>query len=168
MKGSVKLFIASMVLFAASIGFFAGSFCKNQTIPDTRTGEMMPPPPRNGEMTPPPPNRHGPKGPAPEILDSVLQVTPEQKAALENNRIKSDSIFKELRKQKFEAEKSLGQALDSENENEIENAKKNVMEANKALLEHRINEVSNLNKILSKEQREKFRSFHKEMKNRKH
>lgn len=114
---------------------------------------------------------HGPKGMGPkhfkglmnpEAIDSLLQVTPEQKAALEASRAKGDSIFKELRKQKHEAEKTLGAALESKDAESIETAKAKVLEADKALLEHRINGMAALGKILTAEQFEKFTAFHKE------
>ena len=98
----------------------------------------------------------------PEAIDSLLQVTPEQKAALEASRAKGDSIFKELRKQKHEAEKTLGAALESKDAESIETAKAKVLEADKALLEHRINGMVALSKILTAEQFEKFSAFHKE------
>ena len=102
------------------------------------------------------------KGPNFEVIDSLLQVTPEQKAAIEASRVKGDSIFKELRKQKHEAEKALGAALESKDEANIEAAKAKVLEADKALLEHRINGMAALGKILTAEQLEKFNAFHKE------
>jgi Spy/CpxP family protein refolding chaperone len=80
--------------------------------------------------------------------------------------VKGDSIFKELRKNKHEAEKALGAALESKDEANIEAAKAKVLEADKALLEHRINGMAALGKILTAEQLEKFNAFHKEqMKN---
>ena len=118
---------------------------------------------------------HGPKGMSPkhfkglmnpEAIDSLLQVTPEQKAAIEANRVKGDSIFKELRKNKHEAEKALGAALESKDAANIDAAKAKVLDADKALLEHRINGMAALGKILTAEQFEKFTAFHKEqMKN---
>ena len=102
------------------------------------------------------------KGPNFEVIDSLLQVTPEQKAAIEASRVKGDSIFKELRKNKHEAEKALGAALESRNDANIEAAKAKVLEADKALLEHRINGMAALGKILTAEQLEKFNAFHKE------
>ena len=102
------------------------------------------------------------KGPNFEAIDSLLQVTPEQKAAIEASRVKGDSISKELRKNKHEAEKALGAALESRNEANIEAAKAKVLEADKALLEHRINGMAALGKILTAEQFEKFTAFHKE------
>jgi Spy/CpxP family protein refolding chaperone len=102
------------------------------------------------------------KGPGPEFMDSILQVTHEQKAAFESLRLKTDSTFKELRKQKHEAEKALGAALESKDEANIEAAKAKVLEADKALLEHRINGMAALGKILTAEQLEKFNAFHKE------
>ena len=106
------------------------------------------------------------KGPNFEAIDSLLQVTPEQKAAIEANRVKGDSIFKELRKNKHEAEKALGAALESKDAANIDAAKAKVLDADKALLEHRINGMAALGKILTAEQFEKFTAFHKEqMKN---
>jgi Spy/CpxP family protein refolding chaperone len=102
----------------------------------------------------------------PAAMDSLLQVTPEQKAAIEASRAKGDSIFRELRKQKHEAEKALGAALESKDEANIDAAKALVLEADKALLEHRINGMQALAGILTAEQLEKFNAFHKEqMKN---
>ena len=98
----------------------------------------------------------------PELIDSLLQVTPEQKAAIEASRVKGDSIFKDLRKNKHEAEKALGEALESSDSKAIDEAKAKVLEADKALLEHRINGVNALAKILSKEQLDKFNQIHKE------
>lgn len=108
---------------------------------------------------------HGPKGfkgPNFEVIDSLLQVTPEQKAAIEASRAKGDSIFKDLRKNKHEAEKALGEALESADQAKIDAAKALVLDADKALLEHRINGVAALAGILSKEQMDKFNQFHKE------
>ena len=110
------------------------------------------------------------KGPGPRFkgkmdfaeMDSLLQVTPEQKAAIEASRTKGDSLFKDLRKNKHEAEKALGEALESGDKNAIEAAKAKVLDADKALLEHRINGVQALAGILSKEQFDKFNQFHKE------
>lgn len=171
MNGSVKLFIVSLIVFAASAGFFAGSLCNKPCPRGSMAVEGSAPSHHldgkgpHGDF-----KGHGPKGPrgdfgkgpSPELLDSLLQVTPEQKAALEKNRSETDSIFKELRKNKFEAEKALGEALDSEDSAAIETAKGKVSEAHKALLDHRINSVAALSKILTREQREKFRNFHKE------
>ena len=109
------------------------------------------------------PGSKGFKGPMNiEAMDSLLQVTPEQKAAIEASRVKGDSIFKDLRKNKHEAEKALGEALESGDQKAIEAAKAQILDADKALLEHRINGVNALAKILSKEQLEKFNQFHKE------
>ena len=102
------------------------------------------------------------KGPNLEAIDSLLQVTPEQKAALEASRAKGDSIFKDLRAQKHNAEKALGAALESGDQKAIDVAKAQVLDADKALLEHRINGVAGLAKILSKEQLDKFNQFHKD------
>lgn len=186
MKGA-KLFAASLVVFALTLGFFLGNLCgkcsmcnmccqKAETAQCSRHGMMPPPPP--GESHHPGEFRdgHGPEGPHgdfrkgpkfrgrmnPAAIDSILEVTPEQKAALEANRTKGDSIFKELRKNKHEAEKSLGEALESGDQKAIEAAKAKVLDADKALLEHRIIGVNKLSQILSKEQLVKFNQFRKE------
>jgi predicted nucleic acid-binding Zn-ribbon protein len=101
-----------------------------------------------------------------EFMDSVLQVTHEQKAALEQQRHEMDSTFKALRKQKKDAEKALHEALDSNDEKKIATAKAGILKAQEALLDHRINGVKNFNKILTKEQLEKFKSFHKDHRNK--
>ena len=179
MKG-VKLFTASLAVLALALGFFLGNFC-SKGCPCCNKAEMScckkmeGPCPRQG-MTPPPPpgdfkgpGPHGDfKGPKfkhkmdPAIIDSMMQVTPEQKAALDEKRAKGDSIFKELRKNKHEAEKALGEALENNDAAAIEAAKAQVLDADKALLEHRINGVAALASILSKEQLDKFNQFHKE------
>jgi hypothetical protein len=187
MKGA-KLFTASLAVLALALGFFLGSFC-GKSCPCCNKGEMTcckkmeGPCPRQGMMPPPPPGGpHHPgdfdKGPGshdgfhgghkfkhkmdPVVIDSLLQVTPEQKAALDESRAKGDSIFKDLRKQKHEAEKALGQALESRDAASIDDAKAKVLDADKALLEHRINGMQALAKILNSEQLEKFNQFHKE------
>ncbi len=183
MKGA-KLFTASLAVLALALGFFLGNVCGKCSMCCSK-GEMTcckkmeGPCPRHG-MMPPPGGPHHPgefkgngphgdfKGPKfkhkmdPAVMDSMMQVTPEQKAALDASRAKGDSIFKELRKNKHEAEKALGQALENNDPNAIEVAKAQVLEADKALLEHRINGVAALSKILSKEQLDKFNQFRKE------
>ena len=182
-----KLFAASLVVFALTLGFFLGNLCgkcsmcnmcckKAEMTQCPRQGMMPPPPPGTphhpGEFRegPGPKGPHGDfhKGPGfkgrmnPEVIDSLLEVTPEQKAALDANRAKGDSIFKELRKNKHEAEKALGEALEKNVAADIEVAKAQVLEADKALLEHRIKGVAALTKILTPEQRAKFDQFRKE------
>ena len=182
-----KLFAASLVVFALTLGFFLGNLfgkcsmcnmgCKKAEMTQCPRQGMMPPPPPGtpyhpGEFRegPGPKGPHGDfhKGPGfkgrmnPEVIDSLLEVTPEQKAALDANRAKGDSIFKELRKNKHEAEKALGEALEKNVAADIEVAKAQVLEADKALLEHRIKGVAALTKILTPEQRAKFDQFRKE------
>jgi len=171
MKGA-KLFTASLAVLALALGFFLGNFC-GKSCPCCSKGEMTcckkmeGPCPRHG-MKPPPPPGDFDKGPRhkhkmnPAVIDSLMQVTPEQKAALDENRAKGDSIFKELRKQKHEAEKALGEALESRDAASIDAAKAKVLDADKALLEHRINGMQALAKVLTPEQLEKFNQFHKE------
>ena len=106
-----KLFAASLVVLALTLGFFLGNICgkcsmcccnKAETVQCPRQG-MMPPPPPGGPHHPGDfRDGHGPNGPHgdfhkgprfkgkmdPAVIDSVLEVTPEQKAALEANRAK--------------------------------------------------------------------------------
>ena len=181
MKGT-KLFVASLAVLALALGFFLGTLkggccCGGMDMPCCKKGapfehSAMNAPCEHG-------NHHmgehkGPhgdfKGPGPRFkgkmdfaeMDSLLQVTPEQKAAIEASRTKGDSLFKDLRKNKHEAEKALGEALESGDKNAIETAKAKVLDADRALLEHRINGVQTLAGILSKEQFDKFNQFHKE------
>ena len=153
-----KLFAASLVVFALTLGFFLGNICsKNDCC--CNKAEMACCKKMEGMCN------KGPKFKGhmnPEVIDSLLQVTSEQKAALDANRAKGDSIFRDLRKQKHDAEKALGEALESDNAAAIDAAKAKVLEADKALLEHRINGVAALSKIFSKEQREKFNQYRKE------
>ena len=184
-----KLFVASLVVLALTLGFFLGNICNKSGCCCNKAEmacckKMEGMCPRQGMMPPPPPpgpHHHGdfqkgPRGPHgdfresprfkerfnPALIDSMLEVTPEQKAALDANRAKGDSIFKELRKQKHDAEKALGMALDKNVAEEIETAKIQVLDADKALLEHRIKGVAALTKILSPEQRAKFDQYRKE------
>ena len=185
MKGS-KLFVASLVVFALTLGFFLGNICGKCSMCCHKAEmacckKMEGPCPRNGMMPPPPPGQfheghEGHKGPHghfresprfkakfnPALIDSMLEVSPEQKAALDANRAKGDSIFKDLRKQKHDAEKALGEALEKNVASEIEAAKLQVLDADKALLEHRIKGVAALTKILTPEQRTKFDQYRKE------
>lgn len=181
-----KLFAASIAILALALGFFLGNLhiaggcccqkanmacCKKMEGPCPRNAMNAPGAHHPGEMHE---GHHGPhgdfkghgpkgfKGPNFEVIDSLLQVTPEQKAAIEASRAKGDSIFKDLRKNKHEAEKALGEALESADKAKIDAAKAQVLEADKALLEHRINGVAALAGILSKEQLDKFNQFHKE------
>ena len=178
-----KLFAASIAVLALALGFFLGNLniggccCQKAEMSCCKKGapcehSAMNAPCEHG-------NHHmgehkGPhgdfKGPGPRFkgkmdfaeMDSLLQVTPEQKATIEASRTKGDSLFKDLRKNKHEAEKALGEALESGDKNAIETAKAKVLDADRALLEHRINGVQTLAGILSKEQFDKFNQFHKE------
>ncbi|MBO4435638.1 MAG: hypothetical protein J5791_01995 [Fibrobacter sp.] len=171
MKGA-KLFAASLVVFALTLGFFLGNLCGKCSMCDMccKKAEMTQCPHHPGEFRDGPKGPHGDfhKGPKfkgrmnPEAIDSLLEVTPEQKAAIEANRVKGDSIFKELRNNKHEAEKALGEALESGDQKAIEAAKAKVLDADKALLEHRILGVNKLSQILSKEQLVKFNQFRKD------
>ena len=216
MKDATKTFIASLIIFACSIGFFIGAFAFNNTgnLPcsskaatccfkkgtcesrmgdcckkkmdcckrhgDEFRGERFHHGPHHGE---PPRDPHFKgdhfKGDKPfdkkfnaikdiAFMDSVLQVTHEQKIALEKQRQMMDSTIKVLRKQKKDAEIALRDALDSNDEAKIAAAKANILKAQEALLNHRINGVKGLNKILSKEQQEKFKFLQFERKNKKH
>lgn len=163
MKGSVKLFIASMIVFACALGFFAGALCFNHKAPCEKSMMMPPPPPGSPDMG----HGEGPRGHkvpkvSPEYLDSLLQVTPEQKALLAQQKASMDSTSKAIGKQRRDAEKMLREALDSNNDEQINAAKAAISAAQSAMLDHRVNNHKQLVSILSAEQMEKFRAFHKE------
>ncbi len=162
MNKSVKLFIASMVVFACALGFFAGALCFNQKNSCSKEGVMAPPPPpMHG-----PGMRHVNSGDAPrvspEVLDSILQVTAEQKEQIRKQRVETDSIVKVVREQRKNAEKQLRAALDAGDMEQINTAKAAVAAAQTAMLDQRVKGYLGLAEILSKEQMEQFRAFHKE------
>lgn len=180
-----KLFAASIAILALALGFFLGTLkgsccapCEHSAMnaPCDCTKGLPCSCEKNGQPCHCPNcakhDHKGPhgdfdkgpkfKGPNFAAIDSLLQVTPEQKAAIEASRVKGDSVFKVLRQQKHEAERALGEALESKDAAGIDAAKAKVLEADKALLEHRINGMQALAGILTAEQLEKFNNFHKE------
>lgn len=198
MNNSTKILIASFIILACSIGFFAGSFFMNPGFACKRECPMM----ANGPMNCPRMAGHGHhmkhkahmpqqqgmqpgefkhhkdfkgkhnKGPHGHDfhknmekhiaeMDSVMQVTPEQKEALKANRTVMDSTFKTLGKQKMEADKAFRDALESGDAGKINEAKAKVLMAEEAMLNQRAVSFTELAKILSPEQREKFRAFRK-------
>lgn len=193
MKTSVKLFIASIVVFACAVGFFAGSLCFGPKGPCSK-GMMPPPPPGfegqmpagfDGKMPPPPPGMkpgmmpppgfegkgpHGHRGfkVSPEHLDSLLQVTAEQKVLIEKQRTAMDSAMKAARQQKQEADKQLRDAMENGDAEKLKAAKASVLAAQSLQLDLRVQGYTELSNILSKEQMEKFRAFHKENMEKKH
>ena len=170
MKGSVKLFIASLIVLACAVGFFIGTCCGAHCCPMRHCDHMGAP----GKMMPPPPPtkadfKKGPedkgfhkKWPHPAMYDSLLQLTPEQKTTLEKHRDEMGKAFKDLRGNKMEAEKELKEALDSGDTSKIEAAKGKILTAMEALLNKRIEGVKSINQILTQEQQEKFRQILRE------
>ncbi len=172
MKDTNKFIFASFIILACAVGVFLGSLlgggtgCCQRMMQDDCCKKMMeecckkgdaPMPPAPGDM-----HKHGDKTAHHQMMDSVLQVTPEQKAALDKHRAIMDSTFKTLRTQKKDAEKALKEALDSGDAAKIDEAKKQILAADEALLNQRVDGVSEFNKILTKEQVERFHAFHKE------
>lgn len=142
--------------------------------PHPEFGEMGPKGPRPDFEGKGPPPGFDKKGPRPDgsfkafrhkmkedmaEIDSILQVTEEQKAALNENRAKMDSAFKAHGEKKMNAEKVLRKALDSKDPQQINEAKKLVLAAHEAALNQRIEAVASLSKILTQEQLEKFRTY---------
>ena len=89
----------------------------------------------------------------------------------EKYRIELETLREQVRKKLAEpfgeedyrkAEKELKEALDSGDEAKIEAAKIKILDAQKALLDNRIEGVKSINKILTKEQQEKFRQVLKD------
>ena len=168
MKNSVKIFVASLIVLACAVGFFLGTCCSvhcchKHSCDRMDTPEKVAAAPHEGHFK----KGHEGKGfqknwPHPAMFDSLLQVTPEQKTALEKHREETGKAFKELHGQKMSAEKELKDALDSGDEAKIEEAKVKILDAQKALLDNRIEGVKSINKILTKEQQEKFHQVLKE------
>ena len=167
MKNCIKLFVASLIVLACAVGFFLGTCCSVHCCPKHSCDRMDAP-----EKVAAPHDGHFKKGhegmgfqknwPHPAMFDSLLQVTPEQKTALEKHREETGKAFKEHFGQKMSAEKELKDARDSGDEAQIEAAKVKILDAQKALLDNRIEGVKSINKILTKEQQEKFRQVLKE------
>lgn len=181
MNNSTKILIASFIILACSIGFFTGSIFMNPYMLCKKTCPMV-----NNEQVN---QKHirGPHTPYPQKgdkfrqhrnhkkehrfdfhknkqkniaeMDSVMQVTPEQKKALAMNRTLMDSIFIELNKQKKEAVKYFRDALEEGDTNKINSAKTRVLATEESILTQRAICFAELAKILSPEQREKFRAF---------
>ncbi len=121
--------------------------------------KMMTPPGMPGMKGPGMKGPHGDKGPwahkkgfRHDMMDSILQVTPEQKTALEKHRQQMDSSFKALNGQKMAAEKELREALDNGAAEQIDAAKAKILSAQEALLAARVEGVKNLKTILTEEQ----------------
>lgn len=168
MKNSVKIFVASLIVLACAVGFFLGTccsvhYCHKHSCDRMDAPEKVAAAPHEGHFK----KGHEGKGfqknwPHPAMFDSLLQVTPEQKTALEKHREDMGKTFKELHGQKMSAEKELKEALESGDEAKIEEAKVKILDAQKALLDNRIEGVKSINKILTKEQQEKFHQVLKE------
>ncbi|WP_297983261.1 Spy/CpxP family protein refolding chaperone, partial [uncultured Methanobrevibacter sp.] len=150
MKGSVKLFIASLLVLACAVGFFLGATCYG--IPhfchkapcQKGMAKELPINHNHGDKQKDLDKEKLHKGPGPAEMDSILQVTPEQKAELDKFRESMEQSFKVLRKQKMDAEKTLKDALDNGDEAKIGEAKAQILAAQEALLNNRIEGVINL------------------------
>lgn len=103
-----------------------------------------------------------------ENLDSILQVTKEQKKSLELGRQKGDSTFKILKGKKQNAEKILAESIEAEDSLAIENAKILVLELEKEMLNQRVNGMKEFSKILTKDQMKKFNDFIKKNRQKRH
>lgn len=170
-----KLLVASIAILSCAIGVFIGSVvlcsapCKQV---QKESAEIVPPPPpgMHGEdMHEGKGHRHGEKfrnkmHPSPEVIDSILQVTPEQKKQIEEFRRAAASTNKELFAEKMAAEVALRKALENETYDTvaINNAKKQLLIAQEKLLDSRIAGPAFFSKVLSKEQHEKFKAYMKE------
>lgn len=168
MNSSVKIFIASIIIFACSVGFFFGATymrpCLNGNPPCTKANsykqeDFKPIEKRDFKKQ---------KKYRQAMMDSILQVTPEQKTALDLHRNKMDSSFKILHQQKNEAEKELKLALDSNKADQINAIKAKILAIQESLLDNRINGINELNSILTKEQIIIFHDFKKKRFEKKH
>lgn len=172
-----KLFVASIAILTCAIGVFIGAVCLRPCMACPKMHDAQ-------EMHMPPQGEHGPgfkKGhemgkdfgkdfhkkrfeKMTQELDSLMQVTPEQKTALEVSRKAQDSVFKALHGEKMKAETALREALEAEmiDQAKIDAAKAGLLAVEEKLLNARIDAAKGLAGVLSKEQLAQFKQYHAE------
>lgn len=165
-----KMFLASVVLLACSIGFFLGGICLSKPHGICQNTQMAQPMKKIGNEDS---NKKGEKKARPEKpkfskekLDSLLQITEEQRAKLDDRKKGQDSLFKALKKEHREAEKELRHALEADtlNDDSISIAKEKLNAVQKKELELRIEGAKFLSEVLSIEQRNQMKKFHEKAK----
>lgn len=161
MNKSAKLFIASIVILACSVGFFLGAFSFSKSA--KAESEMTA---ANEIAQAKVHKKHHKEKPTfkteSAFMDSILQITSEQKAALDSQRVSMDSSFKAIYKQKKDAEKELRSALVEKDSAKLAVARAAILKTQESMLDLRIQGVKNWHRILTKEQIEKFNQVKKE------
>lgn len=160
MSKNMKLLIASVIILACSVGFFAGAsifqspFVKAKTI-GAKSNDYHRFERREARRPDRQRNRFS--------LDSILQVTPEQRIKLDSHRLKNDSLRFSLTNEFKIAEVALQEALGSKpiDEGKVETARKKLLELSEKRLNQRIAGMRFFTETLTPEQYKSFNHFHK-------
>lgn len=170
-----KLLVASIAILTCAIGVFIGAVCLQPCCKMTPCAKgMQEVPMQHG-------GPHFDKGAGKDFdkrhdfgkkhfekmtqeLDSLMQVTPDQKEKLDAGRKAQDSTFKAMHEEKMKAETALREAIEAETFDQaaVDAAKANLLAVQDKMLDARIAGAKNLKEILSKEQLAKMKDFHKE------
>jgi len=165
MNKSIKLLIASVIILACSVGFFIGAtvFQGSFTLKTTDSKSIE----RDDSNRRWERNRSDRKRNKERrlhsSLDSILQLTPEQKVKLDSHRVLNDSL-RSLSFEKFkQAETELQEALAAQpiDENAVEQAKKKLLQLNEEQLDQRIKDIRFFSATLTPEQHRSFKALHR-------
>lgn len=165
-----KILFASIILLSCAIGFFLGALYNspNCSLNSENKAQFQQQqvkgkenfPDKNFKKTPP----HKKKGKFfSQELDSLLQLSSEQRLAMEGLRKEQDSAFSQIKQDTRNAEKELRQVLDADIIDSvlIQNAKIKILEMQEKALNQRISGKMALSKILTSEQKLKMKEIHK-------
>lgn len=168
-----KILLGSVTLLALALGFFLGTLYSSQSCQANSpeklalTQNQPQQAEKNLKNTPEKKMKRDKfkrkKWYSIEKLDSLLQLSPEQKTAMDSLRKNQDSLFSIIRTETKKAEMNLREAMEAQNPDSalIESAKKKILEVQEFALNHRILGNSRLSKILTPEQKQKMQEFHK-------
>ena len=145
MNKSIKLLIASIIILACSVGFFIGAtvFQGSFTLKTTDSKSIE----RDDSNRRWERNRSDRKKNRERrlhsSLDSILQLTPEQKVKLDSHRVVNDSLRSISFENFKQAETELQDALAAQpiDENAVEQAKKKLLQLNEKRLDQRIKDI---------------------------
>lgn len=165
-----KILFASIILLSCAIGFFLGALYNspNCSLNSENKAQFQQQqvkgkenfPDKNFKKNPP----HKKKGKFFfQELDSLLQLSSEQRLAMDGLRKEQDSAFSQIKKDTRNAEKELRQVLDADIIDSvlIQNAKIKILEMQEKALNQRISGKMALSKILTSEQKLKMKEIHK-------
>lgn len=165
MNKSIKLLIASVIILACSVGFFIGAtvFQGSFTLKTTDSKSIE----RDDSNRRWERNRSDRKKNRERrlhsSLDSILQLTPEQKVKLDSHRVVNDSLRSISFENFKQAETELQDALAAQpiDENAVEQAKKKLLQLNEKRLDQRIKDIRFFSATLTPEQHRSFKALHR-------